>query len=89
MAEPLLLVSGRAAARLMRYVELNPVRAGIATDAGEYEWSSARAHVGGAVVDGGRVAGGELCPAAVRVRGIYVKGLEERGSGDLWQAAEA
>jgi putative transposase len=32
----------------MRYVELNPVRAGLATAAGNYLWSSARAHLGGA-----------------------------------------
>jgi len=28
------------------YVELNPVRAGIAAQAGQWEWSSARAHLG-------------------------------------------
>lgn len=28
----------------LRYVELNPVRAGIVTSAGDYRWSSARAH---------------------------------------------
>jgi putative transposase len=31
----------------MRYVERNPVRAGIVTEPWHYEWSSARAHVGG------------------------------------------
>ena len=31
----------------MRYVERNPVRAGMVADAAEYRWSSARAHVGG------------------------------------------
>ena len=30
-----------------RYVDLNPVRAGIVNDATEYEWSSARPHVEG------------------------------------------
>lgn len=30
-----------------RYIELNPVRAGLATYAGEYRWSSARAHLAG------------------------------------------
>lgn len=30
----------------VRYVETNPVRAGLATRAEEYEWSSARAHTG-------------------------------------------
>ncbi|HEX8625520.1 MAG TPA: transposase [Allosphingosinicella sp.] len=31
-----------------RYVELNPVRAGLAARAGDWPWSSARAHLGGA-----------------------------------------
>ncbi len=31
----------------MRYVDRNPLRAGMAEDALEYEWSSARAHVEG------------------------------------------
>jgi putative transposase len=30
-----------------RYVELNPVRAGLVADAGEWPWSSARAHLSG------------------------------------------
>jgi len=30
----------------VRYIERNPVRAGMATDAWSYEWSSARFHVG-------------------------------------------
>ena len=33
--------------RCMRYVELNPVRAGIVSTSDEYKWSSARAHVCG------------------------------------------
>ena len=32
---------------VMRYVELNPVRAGLASDAGHYTWSSAAVHLGG------------------------------------------
>ena len=31
--------------RAVRYVELNPVRAGLVETAGEWEWSSARAHL--------------------------------------------
>ena len=31
-----------------RYIELNPVRAGLVASAAEYEWSSARAHLFGA-----------------------------------------
>jgi putative transposase len=34
-------------ASVMRYVELNPVRAGLATDAPSYSWSSAAVHLGG------------------------------------------
>jgi putative transposase len=30
-----------------RYIELNPVRAGLVTRPGDYKWSSARAHIGG------------------------------------------
>ena len=33
---------------VLRYVETNPVRAGLASDAWRYEWSSAAAHTGGA-----------------------------------------
>ena len=31
----------------VRYVEMNPVRAGIVSEPGAYEWSSARAHLDG------------------------------------------
>jgi putative transposase len=31
----------------LRYVDLNPVRAGMAEPAGDYRWSSARAHLSG------------------------------------------
>ena len=31
----------------MRYIELNPVRAGLVADPGAYRWSSARAHLAG------------------------------------------
>jgi putative transposase len=34
-------------AAVMRYVELNPVRAGLARDPGDYSWSSAVSHLGG------------------------------------------
>ena len=40
MDEPYLLAAAR-------YVELNPVRAGLVADAGEWPWSSARAHLKG------------------------------------------
>jgi putative transposase len=33
--------------KALRYVELNPVRAGLARDAWEWPWSSARAHITG------------------------------------------
>ena len=33
--------------KCMRYIELNPVRAGIASKLDEYRWSSARAHIDG------------------------------------------
>ncbi|HSM15526.1 MAG TPA: transposase [Gemmatimonadales bacterium] len=34
----------------LRYIELNPVRAGMVTDPGDYRWSSYRAHACGAPV---------------------------------------
>jgi putative transposase len=36
----------------LAYVDLNPVRAGLVTAAGDYEWSSARAHLGAGAVPG-------------------------------------
>lgn len=35
----------------MRYIELNPVRAGIVTDPGDYRWSSYRHHIGESLID--------------------------------------
>lgn len=40
-------LSERHLRSVLCYIERNPVRAGIATDAGQYRWSSARAHLGG------------------------------------------
>ena len=34
----------------LRYIELNPVRAGMVRDPGDFRWSSYRAHAGGAAV---------------------------------------
>ena len=34
--------------KAMRYVELNPVKAGLVEQPGDYPWSSARAHLDGA-----------------------------------------
>lgn len=45
-------VEPRAIGIVMRYVELNPVRAGLVKRAVDYPWSSARAHAG----SGGRMA---------------------------------
>ena len=50
MAKPLLFVpfSRTHLVRALLYVDLNPVRAGLAGRAQEYPWSSARAHTEGA-----------------------------------------
>jgi putative transposase len=40
------LVNGRHIIKVFRYVENNPVRAGMVDKAWEYTWSSARAHLG-------------------------------------------
>jgi len=47
----------------LRYVEQNPCRAGIAASAGDYAWSSARAHLGLAE-DKAKVLDGELWAGA-------------------------
>ena len=49
-------VEETAAWHVIRYVEQNPVRAGIVEQAGAYAWSSARAHVG---LEGSPVLDGE------------------------------
>ena len=59
----------------IRYVVLNPVRAGICTDPAEWSWSSFRA-----------TAGIERCPrflAAARVRRYFGRGPS---SGELYAA---
>ena len=45
-------LSGTHLPAAIRYVELNPVRAGLAGTAWEWPWSSARAHTAAGVVDG-------------------------------------
>lgn len=39
-------VDDSAAASVLAYIELNPVRAGLATAASEFKWSSAASHIG-------------------------------------------
>ncbi|HYI49096.1 MAG TPA: transposase [Allosphingosinicella sp.] len=69
----------------MRYVELNPVRAGLVARPEQWRWSSARAHLG--------LAGDKATdPAPMRARvpdwrGLLDSGLEE-GERDLIRAAE-
>jgi putative transposase len=45
------LLDGNYLLRVLRYVELNPVRAGMAAEAWAWPWSSARAHTEEQVVD--------------------------------------
>jgi putative transposase len=45
------LLDGTHLLRALRYVELNPVRAGMAAEAWGWPWSSARAHTVEQVVD--------------------------------------
>lgn len=59
----------------LRYVELNPVRAGLAARAEEWPWSSARAHLG---LGGDRLT--ELAPTLERIddwRAFLNSGLDE------------
>jgi putative transposase len=61
---------------VLRYVGLNPVRAGLVPAAGEYDWCNAAAHLGGANPWGssrcrtgasaGRRKSGAPCSAAIR-----------------------
>jgi len=60
-----------------RYVELNPVRAGMVASAGDWAWSSYRAHVGCAAA-----------PAWLDTPGLhaYLLGAEPRDAGDRLKA---
>ncbi len=57
-----------------RYVELNPVRAGLARRARDWRWSSARAHLAGR--DDGLVSAGPLCEMAPDWQGLLAEGLD-------------
>ena len=46
-----LVDTGRYVLSCYRYIELNPVRAGIVQGAGDYKWSSYAAHALGQAVD--------------------------------------
>ena len=65
----------------VRYVERNPVRAGIVKQAEDYRWSSARAHVRGRPDE--CLSGGELSAMAVD---DWRKYLEEEGEGKTLRA---
>jgi putative transposase len=58
-----------------RYVELNPVRAGLARQARDWRWSSARAHLAGR--DDGLVTVAPLLELVPDWRGFLAGGLEE------------
>lgn len=71
MEEPYLLAAAR-------YIEQNPVRAGLAARPGEYPSSSARAHVAGR--DGSLVTVAPLLTVGEQVGGVSLHG--DRGGGD-------
>jgi len=64
-----------------RYVELNPVRAGLASEAAAYQWSSARAHVAGQ--NDGLVKVGPLSERFGDWRGFLGMGVSDRDAGLL------
>jgi len=67
--------------RAARYIELNPVRAGLAKRAAEYRWSSAAAHVAGR--DDGLVRVGPLLELAGE--GRWEQFLGEQVRGEEWE----
>jgi putative transposase len=62
-----------------RYIELNPVRAGLVSDAAEYPWSSARPHLLGC--DDKLVKVRPLCDRVENWR--HFLGMADDGAGDL------
>ncbi len=59
-------------ASALRYVEQNPLRAGMVGSAGEYEWSSARAHLAG--------------PGSEKFALLDWNDWERRGGGSEWRS---
>jgi REP element-mobilizing transposase RayT len=65
--------SGMAARKVAAYIDLNPVRAGMVKDPGDYRWSSYGEAVGGGPRGGGRKARAGLVRACMSHHGV---GLE-------------
>ena len=74
MDEPYLLAAAR-------YVELNPVRAGLALDAADWPWSSARAHLSGCDDRLARVA--PMLAMVADWRGLLNSGIAEEDLREL------
>ena len=74
MDEPYLLAAAR-------YVELNPVRAALVADAGDWRWSSARAHLSGR--DDGLVRVAPLLGMVGDWRGFLNSAIPEEELRDL------
>lgn len=78
MDEPYLVAAAR-------YVELNPVRAGLVADAGAWLWSSARAHLSGR--DDGLVRVAPLLEMVANWRGLLNSAIPEDELHDLREHA--
>jgi len=76
------------AAYAMRYVEFNPVRAGMTESVLDYEWSSARAHAGIGQASA-MLNAGDWASAYPAKKWKEVLGLGFRHSGDLDRLREA
>jgi putative transposase len=73
------LLDGTHLPRAPRYVELNPVRAGMAAEPWGWPWSSARAHSRAIVGSGARLPLGGVCgrPESWEWREILAAGMED------------
>lgn len=74
MDEPYLVATAR-------YVELNPVRAGLVSDAGDWRWSSATAHLSGR--DDGLARVAPLLAMVADWRGLLNSAIPEEELRDL------
>lgn len=74
----------------VRYVENNPVAAGIVAEAGNYRWSSARSHLAGTRADDDPLTNiGALGRHVHNWRAMLREGLEAMDSPDAVEAIEA
>ena len=79
-----LVTTERYALACYRYVELNPVKAGLAADPGEYRWSSYRANAQGQPSP--LIEPHPAYPGAAAYRGLFDEGLDDTLVDELRKA---